>query len=341
MATPASWIATRPDIDLVAASDALARWWGIRGDLSELPSERDRNVFVTSRTGDVRLVLKVANLAEDPAFLGCQGAAMDRLAAAGVPVARTIAALDGRSIVGLGPAGPPWARVLTWLPGRAMAGVDDPTDELLADLGTTMGRVATAFLGFDHPAAQRDLQWDVRRAPAVIRRGLDAVDDDSRRATLGRVLDALETRLVPALPGLRSSVIHNDANDHNVLVDDGAAHVVGLLDFGDMVGSVTAHEAAVATTYAMFHRDDPLTVIGPLIAAFDRACPLTAQELDALPDLILGRLGASVSIAAHQASLDPDPYLRISEAPAWTVLERLESMGVEPLGRAVHEAVGR
>ena len=64
-------------------------------------------------------MLKIANLAEDPAFLECQALAMDRLAAAGVPVARSVPALDGRTLVDLGAPGPPWARVLTFLPGTA------------------------------------------------------------------------------------------------------------------------------------------------------------------------------------------------------------------------------
>ena len=341
MAAPMSWIATRPDADMAAAAGVLTRWWGIRGVLSELPSERDRNILVQPDGGGPALVLKIANLAEDPAFVECQTAAMERLAAAGVPVARTVAALDGRMLVGIGASGPPWARVLTWLPGRPMATMAELGDELLADLGDVMGRSARALIGFDHPAATRDLQWDVQRALAVIDGWLVDVPDHDRRARLRWVRDGLETRLMPAMPGLRRSVIHNDANDHNILVDDDGRRVVGLLDFGDMVASLTAHEAAVATAYAMFHRADPLTVVGPIIGAFDRACPLADAELDALPDLILARLGTSVAIAAHQGRLDPDPYLRISEAPAWALLERLEVTGIDAIRAAVHVAVGR
>jgi Ser/Thr protein kinase RdoA (MazF antagonist) len=341
MATPASWIATRPDADPGVAADALLRWWGIRGELADLPSERDRNVHVVPDDGGPSVVLKIANLAEDPAFLECQAAAMARLASAGIPVAQPVAAIDGRTIVGIGPGGPPWARVLTWLPGRPLATWGDPDDALLADLGAVMGRSAAALIGFDHPAAARDFQWDVQRATAVIGGSLDEVRDAARRRRLRRVLGQLETRLVPAMPNLRKSVIHNDANDHNVLVDDAGRRVVGLLDFGDMVASVTAHEAAVATAYAMFHRADPVSVIGPIVGAFDRSCLLTDHELDALPDLVLARLGASVAIAAHQGRLDPDPYLRVSEAPAWALLERLEAIGVDRLRDAVHAAVGR
>ena len=341
MARPGSWIATRPDAGLDQAAELLARVWGIRGRLEDLPSERDRNVLVRPDDGGAPVVLKISNLAEDPAFLECQAQAMATLAAAGVPVARSVPALDGRTVIDTGAPGPPWARVLTYLPGRPLATVEAPSDALLADLGATMGRSATALLAFEHPAARRDLQWDVRQARAVIAGALPEIDDPDRRARLGRVLTTIETRLVPVLPTLRTSVIHNDANDHNVLVDESGERVVGLLDFGDLVHTVTAHEAAVAMAYAMFHRPDPTTVIGPLVAGFDRACPLTDAELDALPDLVLARLGASVAIAARQGRLDADPYLRVSETPAWTLLERLEAVGSDALQAAVHEAVGR
>lgn len=342
MAAPESWIATRPVPSPGADDDALARWWGIRDVVSEeLPSERDRNVLVRPGGGGAPVVLKVSNRAEDPAFLTCQEEAMVRLAAAGVPVARSVPALDGRTVVDLGAPGPPLARVLTWLPGRPLATVETPSDALLANIGSTMGRVASALADFDHPAAHRVFQWDVMRALEAIEAGLRDLDDPRRRALLSSARVGLHERLVPVLPSLRTTIIHNDANDHNVLVDDAGERVVGLLDFGDMVHSVTAQEAAVATTYAMFHRTDPTTVIAPLVGAFDRACPLTDPELDALGDLILARVGASVAIAARQGRLDPDPYLRISEAPAWTLLEWLQDTGAHALRAVVHEAVGR
>lgn len=341
MARPASWIATRPDAGPRLTADLLTRVWGIAGEVADLPSERDRNVLVHPDGGGPPLVLKISNLVEDPAFLACQETAMIRLAAAGVPVARSVSALEGRTLVDLGDPGPPWARVLTYLPGRPLATVDDPSDALLADVGTTMGRTVTALLGFEHPAARRELQWDVQRARDVIAGALPEIDDPGQRARLARVLSTVEGHLVPALSTLRTSVIHNDANDHNILVDKAGERVVGLLDFGDMLWTATAHEAAVALAYAMFHRAEPLSVVRPIVGAFDRAYRLDEAELDALPSLVLARIGASVAIAARQGRLDPDPYLRVSESPAWETLERLEDAGPEAFHGAVHEAVGR
>jgi len=49
----------------------------------------------------------------------------------------------------------------------------------------------------------------------------------------------------------------------------------------------------------------------------------------------------SISISAQQARLSPDPYLRISEAPAWALLERLAAMPASELRTAAHDAIGR
>jgi len=341
MARPASWISSRPSASAADAATALGRWWGIAGELEDLPSERDRNVLIRDADGRPSYVLKLANLAEDRAFLECQHGAMARLARAGVPVQHIVPALDGRELVDLGDPGPPWARVLTWLPGRPLVDVAAPTSALWADLGAMMGRSATALLDYDHPAARREFQWDVQRADDVIAGGLDDVDDTEHRALLSRVHARVHDDLRPRWSRLRRSPIHNDANDHNVLIDDAGTRVVGLLDFGDMVHSVTAHEAAVACTYAMFGRDDPVSVMRAVVAGFDGTCRLTADELDALPSLVLARLGASVAISAHQARLSPDPYLRVSEAPAWALLERLAAIPGSELRIAVHEAVAR
>ncbi|TAL10485.1 MAG: hypothetical protein EPO00_04515, partial [Chloroflexota bacterium] len=334
MAPPASWIASRPEISVEDAAAALRRWWGLDGDLEDLPSERDRNLLARGRDGTPTHVLKIANLDERADFLACQDLAMARLADADVPVQRVLAAIDGRDLIPLGDPGPPLARVLTWLPGRTLASVQDPSSDLLTDLGAVMGRCATALLDFDHPAAHREFPWDVLRAPAVIGGVIDEVADPDRRTLLESVLDRLRADLVPRLSTLRRSVIQNDANDHNVLVSDDGRRVVGLLDFGDMIHSITAHEAAVACAYAMLGRDEPLDVMQSIIRGFAGECPLTADEVDALPQLVIARLATSVAMSARQGRLSDDPYLRVSEAPAWDLLARLHALAPSELRAA-------
>jgi Ser/Thr protein kinase RdoA (MazF antagonist) len=331
-------VLTRPRIGAGEAAAVLDRSWGINAALRSLPSERDRN-FAVSVDGRDRFVLKLSNATEDAAFLDLQHRAMARLAAAGVPCQVPVATRDGRDVIDVGStAAPTLARLLTWLPGRPLATIApaDRSPALLRDLGRVMGRTATALARFDHPAAHRVFQWEAGRGLEVIAAHAAAVAEVDRAA----LLEAWQARLAALrdlLPVVRHGVIHNDANDHNVLVADDGRAVSGLLDLGDAVHSVVVSELAVAAAYAALDAPDPLAVIGIVRSGFEETCPLRADERSILVELVALRLATSVALSAHQSRLDPDDaYLTISEAPAWALLERL--IAIDPVAAAA--AVG-
>jgi Ser/Thr protein kinase RdoA (MazF antagonist) len=319
-------VLTRPTVDAARAAAILAEHWAVDGLPRPLPSERDRN-FAVAVDGVDRYVLKVSNAAEDPALLDFQHAAMRRLAAAGVPCQLPVPGRAGAEVVDVGaPGRPALARLLTWLPGRPLAAIAPPDREpaLHEDLGRVMGRTAAALDGFDHPAARRPFQWSAEQSLATIAAHAPAVVDPPRAALLER----WQRRLAPldaVFPTLRHGVIHNDANDHNVLVADDGRSVSGLLDLGDAIWSVVVNELAVAAAYAVLGTADPVAVIERVRRGFETARPLDERERAVLPDLVALRLATSVALSAHQASLAPDdPYLTVSEAPAWALLERLD-----------------
>jgi Ser/Thr protein kinase RdoA (MazF antagonist) len=84
------------------------------------------------------------------------------------------------------------------------------------------------------------------------------------------------------------------------------------------------NELAVAAAYAALDTADPLGTIDIVRAGFEAAFPLGDVERRILVELVALRLATSVALSAHQARLAPlDPYLTISEAPAWDLLGRL------------------
>ncbi len=62
--------------------------------------------------------------------------------------------------------------------------------------------------------------------------------------------------MLPVLDELRSSVIHNDLNGHNILVKPDNISIAGIIDFGDVVFGKTVFELSIAIAYAMLEYCD-------------------------------------------------------------------------------------
>jgi 4-aminobutyrate aminotransferase-like enzyme/Ser/Thr protein kinase RdoA (MazF antagonist) len=333
------------------AAALAARLFGVDGHAHPLPSERDQNFRIDSRTG-ARFVLKIANVREGAAMLEAENAAMEHVAAQGDSVAcpRVVAGCDGRAIQSVeGRDGRRHhVRLLTWLPGMPFATTSPHTPALLADLGRFMGSLDQALASFDHLAAHREFHWDVARAAVVIRPLLAEIDGGERRALLERLLARFEAATLPRLAALRRGVIHDDANDYNVLVGGGGSDllernqsVVGLLDFGDMVHSVVVAEPAVAAAYALLGTSDPLAAVAAVASGYHAAHPLAEGEIAVLWDLVCMRLAMSVCHAANQRRSQPDnDYLSISEAPVWAALAKLAAIHPRLAHYALRDACG-
>jgi Ser/Thr protein kinase RdoA (MazF antagonist) len=313
----------RPRLSVEEARGALRAGWGMDGELSPLPSERDQNFLVEGESG--LFVLKIANRGEDREVLDMQNRAMERVAAAGLPCPRPVRDLQGEDI---GVRGGHVVRLLVHLEGKPMAESRPCSPGLLRDLGRLMGSVDVSMQGFQHVAASRHLYWDVRQAERTIADRLDHIGDPAGRELVRRTLGRFVTTTWPVLQGFRESVIHNDANDHNVLVDQDGGRVTGLLDFGDMVRTFVVNEVAVACAYAMFEQEEPLGAARAVVGGYRQVASLEDAELAVLLDLIRIRLSTSVSVAAHQHGQRPDdPYLTVSERQAWALLQRLDPIG--------------
>ena len=227
--------------------------------------------------------------------------------------------------------------------GTTLAEARPRSPELLAELGRILGEMDGALRDFDHPAAHRDFPWDLSRA-SWIGGALDHVAGPGRRALAERALARYEAEVVPALPRLRRGVIHGDANDHNVIVGAPRDHprpVTGLLDFGDMHHGLLVAEPAVAAAYALLGQEDPLAAAAAVVAGYHAAFPLEEEEIRHLFALVSARLAVSVTSSAMRAKRAPgDPYVTVSEAPAWEALAKLDRIHPRFAHYAFREACG-
>ena len=312
-----SQLAGRPEFTAAQVRAHVHDRWGLDGELSPLVSERDQN-WLVQVDGSPVAVAKIANRGDDAAHIDLQRQMMQRLHSAGLPCPDLLPAADGHWSSRLD-GHVSW--VIGFLPGTALASTAC-SQGVIGDLGRVLAAVSVTLAGFDHPAAHRVLQWDIARAPLVFDAYSDAVVGGARRALIELVATRFTDHVAPRLRDLPHGVIHNDANDHNVLVV--GDRVSGLVDFGDAVHTALVVDPAVACAYAMLDRPDPHAVRDLLIAGYERNRPLDDMEREVLDDLIRTRLAMSVCISAHQSAVVPDDaYLSVSEAPAWRLLERL------------------
>ncbi len=312
-----------PRFEAAEALRLASQIYGLQATASPLPSERDQN-FRLDTAGGV-FVLKIANAGESRAMLEAENAALSHVASRGGRCARVVGALDGSEIA---ESGGHLIRLLTWIPGTPLGSLARHSPSLFEDFGRALGEFDRALSTFDHPALHRRFYWDLAAAFQTIREYLPAVRDNDWRNALEREAQALERRHDPA--ALRRSVIHNDANDYNVVAGGGDdlytrnQRVAGIIDFGDLVHSFTVADLAVASAYAVLDKPDPIAAAIPIVRGYHSTYPLLEQEISQLMDLVRLRLCLSACIAAHQSAQRPDDdYLSISQAPIRRTFPRL------------------
>jgi hydroxylysine kinase len=319
--------AASPEISNEAAARAAHELFGVRGEVKALDSERDQNFRVSASDYD-HYVLKIANRAEDPSVLDLQRAALDHIAACApeLRVPRVVRSPDGNWCGQVsdedGVVHRAW--MLSYLPGRPLASAPR-TPRLLRALGGEVARLGRALRGFFHPAAGRVLLWDVKHTGSL-RDHLHHVEPAGRRRLASQALDEFDAHLHPELPGLRSQIIHNDANESNVLVDPAdPQQLVGFIDFGDIVHTALVNDLAVAIASSVTDGERPVLDAAEIVAGYHSVTPLAEEEVRLLFELWKARLLAGVLISAWRSKLHPDnvAYISADDVWAWPLLERL------------------
>jgi 4-aminobutyrate aminotransferase-like enzyme/Ser/Thr protein kinase RdoA (MazF antagonist) len=341
-----------PRITQDAAVRIASELYGIEGSAAVLPSERDQNFLIRRTESNLQtqdagkqeqFVLKIANAEESFEFLDLQNQMIQFLSTRKIDlefprivstktgeIIATIKGEDGREH---------FVRLLSWLEGDCLAEVQPHGRKLLASLGRALGQMDAALVEFSHPAAHREFYWDLRNA--AMAQEFTGLLTDHRGPLVQRFFD--EWRKID-WSRLRFSIIHNDANDYNILVRRCGAsdtQVTAILDYGDVVHSATVCNLAVALAYVMLDKTDPIGAAARVVAAYHETYPLTESEIDVLYTLAVTRLCCSVCYAARQTRDVPDnDYLNISNAPAWALLEELSNVPLEWPTRVFRYACG-
>jgi 4-aminobutyrate aminotransferase-like enzyme/Ser/Thr protein kinase RdoA (MazF antagonist) len=312
------------------AAASLARdLYGLSVTARVLPGEYDDNFHLIASDGR-EFVLKVMHPARERSFIDLQCQALQHLAvgAPKISLPRVVPARDSSLFAEITAADNSHRLVwlLTFVQGTEFAKVRPHSEELLNSLGRLLGAMDAALQDFQHPAAAREFKWDLSAA-GWIGGHLGEISPVPRRDLVEKFLALYDAEIAPALPRLRRSVIYGDANDYNVLVSPPwplPRQAISVIDFGDMHFGITVSELAIACAYAILGERDVLRAAGTIVSGYHQEFPLEEREIAALYPLIAMRLAVSVTNSAHRKTLKgDDPYVTISEAPAWDALERL------------------
>ncbi len=303
----------------------LRQFWGLDGEVALLEGEYDANYRLDS--GDGRFLLKVMRPDCQPDFVHMQIGAIERLRSAEpfLPVPGVVLGRSGEALVDFedktGARRIAWMQ--EWLPGKRLTEIQPRSTALLAALGRVAGRVTSGLESFDHPLLVRRLKWNPLQSD-WIERHVSSIAIPNRRGLICSVLNdfrAIEKRF-RALP---TQAIQNDMNDCNLLVTDGPDDIPvfsGILDFGDMCRAPRVCELATAAAYALLSEQEIEPALAAIVAGFHSVNPLSAAEVDLLWPLLRMRLAVSVVNSSLMARQRPDdPYVTISQAPAWEFLE--------------------
>lgn len=229
-------------------------------------------------------------------------------------------------------------RILSWLEGDLLKDIKH-SQQLFESFGEFLAKLDKELLEMNKPVfAARYMEWDIQHF-LDLRAKSNFITDPSLRKLVDYYFVQYKEFVLPELPHLRKSIIHNDANDRNVLVQNGK--VSGLIDFGDMVYAPLIQELAVALAYSMFEKDDPLKWAAYIISGYQEILPLEEKELELLYYLIAARLCMSVILSSEGIQNNPEnEYLLISQKPAWDLLNKWIAISPDMAEKKFKEAAG-
>jgi 4-aminobutyrate aminotransferase-like enzyme/Ser/Thr protein kinase RdoA (MazF antagonist) len=345
MSQPTSpWRQPAPQISAATAVHIAAEAFATTAKAEPLDSYIDSNFLLTTADG-TRLVLKIANQAESRQELDLQALLMQRLAdelpgIAPLQVGELVQVVgeDGRQH---------WARLATYLPGELLADHHHAASaETWRQLGEKLAQLDLVLADCQHPAQHRALRWNLSSAMPLVLQGSKLWTADQRALALAAAsaFCAHVTRRIDELP---QQLIHNDANEFNLLVAPSTPpEITGIFDFGDVVFAPRIFEIAVAGAYVAIGgvEQDPQSMlrrVAEVAAGYHRFNPLTDAEWQALFPAMLMRLALSVTISSRDAEFEGgNEYITVNQSPAWNGLQKLLTLSPMEARSILQSSVG-
>ena len=211
--------------------------------------------------------------------------------------------------------------LLSWLEGEFLAETNHTT-ELFESFGAFLAKMDIELHSFVNCVIEaRRIEWDLQYFQQFIPEKTNFIQNPADRKIVEYFIQQHRENVEPEMRKLRKQIIHNDANDWNVLVQNNA--VSGIIDFGDISFTQLINELAIGITYAILEKENPVEWAVSVIQGYHKKLPLEEKEIDILYWLIAARLCTSVCNSAFEKNIQPENgYISISEKPVWKLLKK-------------------
>ena len=323
--------------EVVAA--VVAEQFNLRGDYTQLVSERDQNFRLITSGGD-GFVVKVTGLNEDRVATDFQIAALSHFEEHGFNYAprvfRTVSG-EKRSVITSDTGQEYSLRVVTWLEGSLLQDVPLTLNNARR-FGQRLAELDRSLENFKFDGDGQAGLWDMQQV-LQLRNLLAHINDAKVQHYAREVLTRFDETVLAELGTLTRQAIHNDANPENILIDAND-DVSGFIDFGDAIKAPRIIEVATAASYLRAGGDDPLRFIAAFIEGYDQQNPLSDAERNLLFDLIRTRLAMTLIVLYWRLTArdEDDPYRQKtlkSESNAFEFLVFLSDVGHDAFNRSV------
>jgi len=289
--------------------------------VKNLDSDRDQNFYLYT-SSNKEFVLKIYNPNEAIDVIDLQSNVLDHFQnnqSQLITVPKIINTISGEKVGRIIKNNLEYClRLVSYVRGSQLKDVDQGFVSY-CDLGSFIGELYKILDSFSDPNAKRKIPWDISNIEFLKNR-LTIFSDSKKKSIISYFIKLYEDKIVPNNNVLPKSIIHNDCNDHNIIVRNNNT-IYGIIDFGDMVYSYTVAEPAIAIAYAVLSKKKPFEVAGQILKGYCSINSLSEHELKSIIYLICIRLCISVTMAEYRSNLFPDnKYLMVSNLDAWNFL---------------------
>lgn len=313
-----------------AAAMALEHY-GVKGTTKQLDGYEDLNFMLLTEEG-TRFIIKLTTNQDFETLLRVQNKVLSELSSQPTTERKypnALESLSGSKMIKIQDVnGRPYLlRMLEFVEGEFLANVDY-TDEMLRSLGAFVATMDKAMMAMHHPELIGVThEWDHAHF-LDIEQYMDALPEPKQKRLIAYCFLQYKEVALPVLKPLRKTLLHNDPNDWNVLVQNGK--VSGIIDFGDLVHTHLVCELGILIGYTAQKAEDPLACAARIIEGYAAVVPLQEEELRVVYYLAIARMCTTIVMAAHSSKLSPDnEYIGVHFDSAWALLQKW--MAISPI----------